>query len=168
MIDDSSINVPKELNPSPEERLLKAIFGEKAHKLIEIRTVERVRRFLEQKEKEGVAPEKFPKYKLYARAVGLKTGTLINYAPLEFLPKCRMCGEILVRPRVFCSKNCRKKWEYYDRSMSFVCVNCGKNYHPYRNWKASYQGKTRFCSNKCYFEYKHKEKVKKALIKHFS
>ena len=157
------INLAKEIEYSPEERLMRAIFGERAHNLIEKRTIERVKSLLEQKKKEGVVPENFSKYKLYAEAVGLSTGTLINYAPLEFLPKCRMCGGILTRSTSFCSENCRKKWEYYDRKMNFVCVNCGKNYHPYRNWKSSYHGKTQFCSSRCYFDYKHRRKVERAL-----
>lgn len=163
-LDEMKTTLTKEMGPSPEERLLWAIFGEKARNLITNRNKERVKSFLEQKKKEGVVPDNFPKYKFYAEAVGLSTKALKKYAPLEFLPKCRMCGEILSRSSVFCSEKCRKKWEYYDRTMAFVCVNCGKNFHPYRNWKASYHGKTQFCSNKCYFDYKHKKKIERSLM----
>lgn len=69
----------------------------------------RVWKAVEAKEKKGIVPENFPKYKLYAKAVGISEQALKKYAPSRFLRgrkrwswrylRCRNCGTTSVKHR---------------------------------------------------------------------
>src|SRR4030067_1500111 len=55
----------------------------------------------------------------------------------------------------YCSKKCRKEWEYLDREVTLRCDNCKEKFNPYRNHKApSVRSKKHFCSRACYIEYR--------------
>ena len=66
--------------------------------------------------------------------------------------RCVACGGPRSSSRpgsTTCSRACRALLFRYDLNELRTCDNCGKEYHPYRNWKA-YAGGSRYCSIKCY------------------
>ena len=80
---------------------------------------------------------------------------------------CKMCKTTLSRALTgsshkFCSKKCRKEWEYLDREVELRCDNCKEKFHPYRNHKTpSVRSKRHFCSRACYIKYRSGHKNRK-------
>lgn len=92
----------------------------------------------------------------FCRRNGL-TGNMAGQ-PDAAADRCRECGAVLVqeegmKTRVFCSKECRKKWwkehpEMLDKKAvySYVCAGCGQPFTAYGNSKRKY------CSHACYIK----------------
>ena len=72
---------------------------------------------------------------------------------------CPVCGKKFLNKwgTTYCSKSCSNSAVHRRKSgrllVEFVCLNCGKSYHPWSRGKLC----SKFCSHECSVEYKNKK-----------
>ena len=81
---------------------------------------------------------------------------------------CKGCGKDIKRKEVggssvYCT-DCRLKLvigSLRDKSVAFICEECGESFNPPRNWQSQKRYAGKFCNPKCYLKNKGKKKKAK-------
>jgi len=72
----------------------------------------------------------------------------------QIINTCKICGKQIEKNRKYCSRECLYI-SLKSVKIKNICKFCNKEFYAYNHWDSF------FCSKKCYFDNKHKQKVER-------